>query len=163
MNSFLLSCHDKKDTEGKAQANPPAHAFHNKSPVSWVQTINEIKSSAGLGFWGLVIIVIHKCRNAKGWKRWERPSLLCHLDKTPLNQSILPLVFLFLQDGNVHLKTSLLYCSYITQLSALLSGRQVPIKPLIYGAWCIPWPWRAGSLAEIWEEMQGTHSKWISL
>lgn len=49
-----------------------------------------------------------------------------------------PRFFPFLQDGNVHLKTSLLYRGYIAQLSALLSGRQVPIKPLIYGARCIP-------------------------
>lgn len=52
--------------------------------------------------------------------------------KTPSDsKSILPL---FYQDGNVHLKTSLLYRSYITPLSALLSARQVPIRRLIYGA-----------------------------
>lgn len=110
-----------------------------------------------------VIIVIHKCRNVSGSRRWEELSLLCHLDKIPPESKYPPPRFsLFLQDGNVHLKTSLLYCSYITQHSAPLSGRQVPIKSLIYGAWCIPWPWRAGSLAEIWDEMQRTHSKWIS-
>lgn len=49
-----------------------------------------------------------------------------------------PSFFLFFQDGNVHLKTSLLYRGHIAQLSALLSARQVPIKPLIYGPRCIP-------------------------
>lgn len=134
-------------------------------PESKLCCINKIKSSARLQFevFLRVIIVIHKCRNVSGSRRWEELSLLCHLDKIPPESKYPPPRFsLFLQDGNVHLKTSLLYCSYITLHSAPLSGRQVPIKPLIYGAWCIPWPWRAGSLAEIWDEMQRTHSKWIS-
>lgn len=65
-----------------------------------------------------------------------------------------------LQDGNVHLKTSRLHRvplprrSLPLSLSAPLSGRQVPIKPLIYGAGCIPWA-PAKEEAEIWGDDAG--------
>lgn len=46
MNSFALFRRDKKETQGRARANPPACTFHNKRPLSCVQTVNKIKSSA---------------------------------------------------------------------------------------------------------------------
>lgn len=153
------------DTRWSSSKNPPAHTLRHKRPGYWGQHVNKMKGGSRLRPVFLQgIIVIHKERKARALRRWEGLSLLCHLDKTSPESKYPPFwIFLLLQDGNVHLKTSLQYCGYITQLSALLSRRQVPIKPLIYGAWCIPWPWRGGSLAEIWEEIQRTHSKWVSV
>ena len=113
------------------------YTINNLLLESKLYIINKIKDSTRLGFEACSPSGDHsdsQVKECKGLKEVKGLSLLCHLDKTPLNQSILPLVFVFLQDGNVHLKTSLLYCSYITQLSALLFSCQVPIKPLIYGA-----------------------------
>lgn len=131
MNPLPRSCHDKKETQDRVRANPPAYT-RGLFPESKLHAVNKIRGR--LWFEACISARNHsdsRVKKSKGLKGGEKG---CHLDKTALNQSILPLVFLFLQDGNVHLKTSLLYCSYITQLSALLSGRQVPIEPLIYGA-----------------------------
>lgn len=74
-----------------------------------------------------------------GLKEVRRASLLCHWNKTPLNQMYPPPRFFPPSSKMVMFTLKHLYCTVaVERLSALPPGRQVPIKALIYGAWRIP-------------------------